>query len=126
MDERDVGVRDLRAEAGDEVIGVARRELLRDKQVHAVGSALDLLVDPGELGVEFCWRVNGRREDAEAAGVGDGGDDAWRTVEADDRVLYPDELGERGSHQCSSFLVQVTTASRASTVAPSAQRVDFQ
>jgi hypothetical protein len=36
----------LRAESGDEVVGIALRELGRDQQVDAVGPVADLLLDP--------------------------------------------------------------------------------
>ena len=59
-DEGQVLVRDLRAQAGHQVAGVAGRELLRDEQVHAVRAAAGLLLDPGQLGVELVRPVAGR------------------------------------------------------------------
>ena len=44
---------DLRAQTRDEVAGVARGELLRDEQVHAVRPPADLFLDPRELRVEL-------------------------------------------------------------------------
>jgi hypothetical protein len=68
-------VRELRPQAGDDIARVARGELLRDEQVDAVRPARDPLVDPGELGVELRGGVGGGGEHAEAAGLGDLGDD---------------------------------------------------
>lgn len=98
LDEADVLLRDLRAQAGDQVVGVACRDLGRDHQVDAVRPPADPLLDPGQLRVELLRAVRRGREDAESAGLGHLGHDRRRAVEADQRMLNADQIGEGRSH----------------------------
>ena len=52
--------------------------------VDAVGLAVDVLVDPGELDLELVGGEGEGAEDAEAAGLGDGGDDVAAVGEGED------------------------------------------
>ena len=75
LDEADVLLRDLRAQARDQVVGVALRELGRNQQVDAVRPIADPLLDPRQLRVELVRPVRRRREHAETAGPRDLGHD---------------------------------------------------
>jgi hypothetical protein len=85
------------AEAPVGIAGVAGR----DDQVHAVGAVADLVLDPGQVHLEGLVTVADGAEDAEAAGLRDGGDDVAAVAEREDRELDPEHLRDRCLHQAS-------------------------
>ena len=73
--------------------------LLRHHGVDAVGLAVDVLVDPVELDLELLGAEADGAEHAEAAGLAHRGDDVAAVREREDRVLDPEHVTQRGSHQ---------------------------
>ncbi len=80
------------------------------EQVYAVGLALDLLVDPGEVDFERARAVGGGAEDAEAAGVGDGRHDVAAVTEGEDREFDPEAVADFGVHGDLPLLTRADTA----------------
>ena len=74
----------------------------RHGEVHAVGPAVDVLVDPGELHLEPFGLVRERPEHPEPAGVGDGGDDVATVAEGEDRELHAEAIADRCTHDKTS------------------------
>src|SRR5690606_29419206 len=73
----------------------------RDDDVDAVGLAADVRVDPGKLALELVGGEGERAEHAEAAGVGDGGDDVAAVAEGEDGALDPEHLADGCTHETS-------------------------
>ena len=70
----------------------------RDHDVDAVRLAVHVLVDPLELELELLGRERERAEHADAAGVGDRGDDVAAVAEREDRELDPEPFAELVVH----------------------------
>ena len=66
--------------------------------VDAVRLAVDVLVDPGQLDLELLGREGERAEDAEAAGLRDGGDDVAAVGEGEDGEFDAELVAEFGFH----------------------------
>ena len=63
-----------------------------NEQVDAVGLAVDLVVDPGQLDVERLRRMADGAEHAEAPGVAHGGDHVAAMAEGDERELAAEHV----------------------------------
>ena len=72
--------------------------LRRHDEVDAVGLAVDVLVDPGQLDLELVGGEVQRAEHAHAAGPGDRGDDVAAVTEREDRELEAHFPGESCAH----------------------------
>ena len=99
-DELAVLLGDQRGEVfGRGLLAAALADVLgRHREVDAVGLAVDVLVDPVELDLEPLGLVGQRAEHAEAAGVGDRGDDVAAVAEGEDRELDPEAVTDRCAH----------------------------
>ena len=96
---------ELGADVADVVdAGVAVDGLDRHHHVDAVRAPVDVLVDPGQLQLEFLGGERQGAQHAHAAGVGDGGDHVAAVGEGEDRVLDAEPLRERVVHADSSSI----------------------
>ena len=73
--------------------------LARDHDVDAVGVVADVLVEPGQLGLELLGAEAHGPEHAEAAGVGDGGHHVAAVGEGEDGELDPQPSTQFVLHQ---------------------------
>jgi hypothetical protein len=67
-------------------------------RIDAVGLVAYVLVDPSTLDLELLGREGQRAENAEASGVGDGGDHVAAVAEGENRNIDPEEIAELGAH----------------------------
>ena len=80
-----------------EVLALAH-ELLGHGEVHAVGLAADVGVDPGQLDLELVGAVGEGPENAVATGLAHGGDDVSAVGEREQRELDAEALGDGRAH----------------------------
>ena len=76
--------------------------LAGDDDVDAVGTVAHVLVEPGQLDLELLGAEADRAQDAEAAGVADGGGDVTAVREGEDRELDTEAFAQFVVHGVSS------------------------
>jgi hypothetical protein len=82
-----VFVRDLCAQAGDEVVWVTERNLLGDQQVNTIWSPVNLFLDPGQLCVQLFGRIRGCSKHSQPTCLGYLRNNSGRAVEPYEGVL---------------------------------------
>ena len=70
----------------------------RNDQVDAVGAVAQLVLDPGQVGLQLGVAVGHRAQHAQTPGLGDGDHHVTAVGEGHDGELDIEHLGDRGLH----------------------------
>jgi SAM-dependent methyltransferase len=95
---------------GGQVVDAHALVLGRDDQVDPVGPVTDVLVQPGQLGLQLVGLEADRPQDSQTSGVGHGRGHVAAVGESEDRELDPEAVADLGAHVGHSPSASVTVS----------------